>query len=60
MYEVGTPPTHNLDKPHVLLDSITHTHILSATALAKSMKGDEGTWGLTKRKYSIFTWDFGE
>ena len=23
------------------------------------MKYDEGTWVLTKRKYSIFTWGFG-
>ena len=24
------------------------------------MKDDEGTWVLTKRKYYIFTWDFGK
>ena len=32
--------------------------ILSATALSESMNYDEGTWVLTKRKYSIFTWYF--
>ena len=35
-------------------------NILSATALAESMKDYEGTWVLAKMKYSIFTWDFGK
>ena len=30
-------------------------NILSATALAESMKDDEGIWVQKKRKYSIFT-----
>ena len=34
--------------------------ILIATALDESVKNDEGTWVLTKVKYSIFTWDFGK
>ena len=35
-------------------------NILSATALAESMNGDEVTWVLTKIKYYIFTWGFGK
>ena len=34
-------------------------NVLIATELAESMKYDEGTWVLTKGKYCIFTWDFG-
>ena len=34
-------------------------NILIATALSESMEDDEGIWILTKRKYFIFTWDFG-
>ena len=34
-------------------------NILSATSLDESIKDDEGTW-VQKRKYSIFTWDFGK
>ena len=35
-------------------------NILSTTVLAESIKDYEGTWVLTKRKYHIFTWDFGK
>ena len=35
-------------------------NILSATALAESMKDDEGTWVVTKRNYFIFTPYFGK
>ena len=34
--------------------------MLSATALDEYMKYDEGTWVLTKRKYSIFNSYFGK
>ena len=40
-----------------LLDSTVN--ILGETSMAESMKDDEGTWVLTKIKYSIFTWYFG-
>ena len=35
-------------------------NILSANALARSMKYSEGTWILTKRKYYSFTSYFGK
>ena len=35
-------------------------NILSDTILAESMNYDDGTWVLTKRKYHIYTWGFGE
>ena len=35
-------------------------NILSAAALAESMKYVEETWVLTKIKYSIFIWDIGK
>ena len=35
-------------------------NILIATALVEFMKGGDGTWVLTKIKYSIFTWNFGK
>ena len=44
---------------NVLYFTDSPVNILSATALAESMKDDEGTWVLAKIKYSSFTWDFG-
>ena len=35
-------------------------NILSETEFFESMKDDEGTWALTKIKYSTFTWNFGK
>ena len=32
--------------------------IISETALAESIKGDDGTWVLPKRKHYIYTLDF--
>ena len=35
-------------------------NIISVTAFADHMEDDEGTWIMTKRRHSIFTWDFGK
>ena len=40
--------------------SDSSVNIISETALAESMKYDDGTWVLTKRKYYVYTWGFGE
>ena len=45
---------------NVLYFTDSPSNILSATALAESMKDYEETWVLTKRKYFFFTWDFGK
>ena len=37
-------------------ESLVNT--LSTNVLTESMKDNEGTWALTKIKYSIFTWNF--
>ena len=50
--------TNKLNNLLYLTDS--PVNILSAIALAEYMKDDEGTWLLTKRKYSIITLDFGK
>ena len=48
--------TKELNNVIYLTESIVNT--LSETALTESMKYYEGTWVLTKRKYSIFNLDF--
>ena len=35
-------------------------NIISITAFADQLEDDEGTWIMTKRHRSIFTWDFGK
>ena len=42
---------------YVLYFPDTPVNIPSKTALSESMKDDEGTWVILKRKYYIFTWD---
>ena len=44
----------------VLYFTDSTVNILSETVLDESKKDDEGTWLLTKRKYSIFIRDFGK
>ena len=44
----------------VLYFTDSSVNILSETKLAESMKDDDGTWVLTKRKYYIYTWGIGE
>ena len=45
---------------NVLYFTDSPVNILSATALAESMKDDEGSWLITKMEYSDFAWDFGK
>jgi len=35
-------------------------NIISVTAFTDQLEDDEGTWIMTKRHHSIFTWDFGK
>ena len=51
---------HTKKLNNVLYFPDSPVNIISATALNESIKGDEGTWVLTKSKYSIFTWYFGK
>lgn len=34
-------------------------NIISVTAFADQLEDNEGTWIMTKRRHSVFTWDFG-
>ena len=45
---------------NILYFTESPVNIPSETALTESMKDDDGTWVLTKRKYYIYTWGFGE
>ena len=50
---------HSNNLKNVLYFTYSSVNILSATSLAGSMKYGKGTWKLTKIKYSVFKWDFG-
>ena len=45
---------------NLLYFTYSPVNVLSATELYEYIKDDEGTWVLTKGKFSIFTWGFGK
>ena len=54
----GQLHTNKLD--NVLYFPDSSVNILSENSLAESMKDDDVTWLLPKRKYYIYNWGFGE
>ena len=51
---------HTKKLNNVLYFTDSTVNIISSTELDESPKDDEGTWELTKTKYSIFNWDYGK
>ena len=51
---------HTIKLNNVIYFPESPVNIISATALAESMKDDLGIWVPTKGKYSIFTWVYGK
>ena len=52
---------HTKDFNNIIYFTDSSVNILSETTLDESMKDyDDGTWLLTKIKYYIYTWGFGE
>ena len=49
---------------YILKDAIyfpdSSVNIISVTAFMDQLEDDEGTWVMTKRRHSVFTWDFGK